>query len=161
MAYMSRNQKSNRSEGEIMNAKEYLEKVRNDEDYLKRKSVELYQMKCLETSISAPLNPDKVQSSSPADKLGNLISKRIDFEKELAALVVNYANYKSECIGVLEEVRKDSHTLYSVLHKHYIEYAKLIDIAADMGYSYQRIKELHREGLEKVQKILEKYKVHT
>jgi hypothetical protein len=145
----------------MMDAKTYLKKVKEDEDFLKRKSVELYQMKCLETSITAPLDPNKVQCSGPQDKVGNLVSQRIDLERQIETLLLEYANFKNECIGILEEVRKESHIIYKILHQHYIEYIDLNKIAPKEGYSYQRIKELHKEGLEKVQKILENSKVHT
>ncbi len=145
-----------------MDAKEYLKKVRDLHDELEIRQLELQQLQDLETSMNSPLDPNKVQCSSPSDKLGNNVSKRIDFEREVVKKAEEeFFNYRDECVEVLKQVKEVNFTHYKVLHLHYINYLSLKKIAKKEGYCYQYTKELHLAALENVQKILNLSKVPT
>lgn len=150
-----------------MEAKEYLEKVKEKYDLWQNKKAELTQLFDLATNTSAPLNPDKVQTSSPKDKLGGLIAKKIDYESEVVKQAeAAFLSAYDDCIKILEELQKINHKQYKTLHARYIELLELeqVDlhqVAAKIGYSYQRTKEFHTAGIKNVQKILDKNKIHT
>lgn len=145
-----------------MDAKRYLEQVKEKQDFWELKNLELQQMKTLETSTTVLLNPNKVQSSGDKDKLGSAVTKRIVFEEEVVNKAKNdFIAYRDECIQLLEQVKEVNFTHYKILHRAYIEYLSLQEAAEKEGYSYQYVKELHREALKNAQKILDFAKVPT
>lgn len=145
-----------------MNAKKYLEQVQEKEIYWQRKKAELKRLEMLETDITAPLRPDPVQSSGNNDKMGTLIVTRLDFEKEVVKKAeADYMRHREKVIAILEQVKAVNFQQYNILHLRYIEYLTLKDIAKKECYSYQRIKEIHRNGVKNVQNIIDFEKVHT
>lgn len=136
-----------------MDAKEYLEKVKEKQDYWELKELELLQLITLETKTTVPLNPVSVQSSGDKDKLGTAVSKRIDFQNEVVEKAkADFLEYRDECIKFLEQVKEVNFTHYRILHLRYIEYFSLKKVARKVGYSYQYVKDLHLEALENAQK---------
>lgn len=145
-----------------MTAKEYLEQVQNKQEFLELKKLEVQQLKCLETSTTVSLNPNKVQSSGDKDKLGSAICKRIVFEEEVVKKAEqDFLTHRANCIELLEQLMQESFKHYKILHLKYIDYFDLETTAEKASYSYQRTKELHTEGIAKFQKILDLSKVHT
>ena len=145
-----------------MDAKEYLEKVKEKQDYWELKEMELLQLKALETKTTVSLNPVSVQSSGDKDKLGSAVTKRIIFEEKVVEKAKNdFLEYRDECIRFLEKVKEVNFTHYRILHLKYIEYFKLGKIAKKTGYAYQSVKDMHPKALETAQKILDFKKVPT
>lgn len=145
-----------------MDAQKYLEAVKEKKEFYESKRIELYSLWCLSTNMTAPLKADPVQSSGDKDRIGTLTDKRIDYEKEVvAAAEQDFLSYRENCIKLLEQLKQESFICYKVLHRKYIGYESLKSIAQKENYSYQRIKELHTEGLKKFQKILDFLNVHT
>lgn len=145
-----------------MTAKEYLEKVQEKQDFWQLKKLEVQQLKCLETSTTVSLNPNKVQSSGDKDKLGSAICKRIVFEEEVVKKAEqDFLTHRANCIELLEQLMQESFKHYKILHLKYIDYFDLETTAEKASYSYQRAKELHTEGIAKFQKILDLNKIHT
>lgn len=141
---------------QTMEAKEYLENIEKQYDIWQNKKAELNQLFDLATNTTAPLNPDKVQTSSPKDKLGGLIAKKIDHEREVVkAAEAKYFSLRDDCIQRLEILQKSNHQQYLTLHAKYIEFLELKQVAEKIGYSYQRTKEFHAEGIKNFQKILD------
>ena len=145
-----------------MNAYRYLEQVQEKEIYWQRKIAELKRLEMLETDITAPLRPDPVQTSGNNDKMGTLIVTRLDFEKEVVNKAeADYLRHRKRVIKTLEKVKDINFQQYKILHMRYIEYLTLKKISTKECYSYQRIKEIHRNGVKNVQNILDFQKVHT
>ena len=145
-----------------LNARRYLEQVKEKQDFLELKQLELYRLKCLETKTTVPLKQDIIQSSGEKDKLGTAICERIVFEEEIVSNAEkDYLRHRTECIELLEQLKKESFPHYKILHLRYIEGYGLKTAAKKASYSYQRAKELHQAGIKKFQKILENSKVHT
>lgn len=146
-----------------IDAKYFLERVQELFDVWQNKKEELCFLESLETTTTAPLDPNKVQGSSPSDKLGGLISTRIDFEREVVNKAEeDFLNCRDDCIKVLNELQKINHQQYKTLHCRYIEFAEdLKDVAKKIKYSYSSVKVYHAMGIKNVQKILENSKIHT
>ena len=145
-----------------MNAYRFLELVEEKQKIFERKKDELQNLEMLETNITATLKDDPVKSSRKTDSLGTLIINRIDFEKEVVVKAEeDFLKHRNACINLLEQVMKINFQQYNVLHLRYIEYLDLKDISDKEHYSYQRIKEIHAEGIKSFQKILDFSKVHT
>lgn len=142
--------------------REYLEKVKEKQEFWELKELELLQLKTLETKTTVPLNPVSVQSSGDKDKLGTAVTKRIVFEEKVVEKAKNdFLNYRDECIKFLEQVKKVNFNHYRLLHLKYIEYFSLKKVAKKTGYAYQTTKEMHLEALENAQKIFDFSKLPT
>lgn len=64
-----------------------------------------------------------------------------------------------EYIVLQDEIISNIHKLYNplhikILHRKYIDFKKLKEIAKELGYEYGYIRQQHRKGLEALDKIL-------
>lgn len=88
--------------------------------------------------------------SGTGQKLENAIIKKVDFEM---AIREEY----EQLVESLREVRSliklvDDPVQRLILQKRYLNYQKWEVIAADLGYSWRRVHQLHGEGLKKIVK---------
>lgn len=141
-----------------MTAKEYLQQIRDLDDVVKNKLVELYQLRCLATSITAPTDREAVQTSGTTDKVGNMAVKIADFEKKIDKHIDEYLKQKEECIKVIEEVQKVNRARYRLLFMHYVQYIPLVTIAKELNFSYPYVLEIHKAALNDVEKVLKNRK---
>ena len=58
-----------------MTPKEYLQQIKDTEEYIADKEEELYKLECLATSITAPTDREAVQTSNISDKVGKIAVK--------------------------------------------------------------------------------------
>ena len=144
-----------------MTAKEYLQQVKEMDTTVKNKMVELYQLRCLATSITAPPDREAVQTSGISDKVGNIGAKIVDLQNEIMGQIDEYIQIKQECIDIIERVRPLNDLQYNILHKKYVGNQTLREIAEEECYSYDYIRESHGEALKKVAKIMQNSKVPT
>lgn len=135
-----------------MTAREYLEQIKKADERIQNKSVELYQLKCLATSITAATDNEPVCTSGASDKVGNLVAKIVDLEKQTNAAIDDFVELRAKCIKVIEQIENSLE--YTVLHQHYVQYKTLAQIAIDKGYSHQYIIEVHKKALINIQNIL-------
>ena len=133
-------------------AKEFLQQIEKADLIIKNKSVELYQLKCLVTSTTAPLRADPVQSSGTSDKVGRITSKMIDLQNEINELIDQYIDDKQSRIEIIEQVKDP--VQYKILHMRYVQYKKLSDIAKELHFSETWVAKIHGRGLYEVQKLL-------
>lgn len=86
--------------------------------------------------------------SGEGQKLENNIIRIIDEENKMQ-------DHVSELLNSITEVRNlinlvDDPLLRLILHKRYLNFQKWKVIAADLGYSWRRVHQLHGEGLKKI-----------
>ena len=139
-----------------MDARVYLQQIAKDDKLIQNKCVEVYQLRCLATSVTAPMGTEPVQTSGVSDKVGNISAKIVDLEAEINRMIDKFIDDKQERIKVIEQV--DDVLLYTILHKHYVQYKKFVTIAEEEHYTEVHISKKHQEALEKVQGILDKQK---
>lgn len=137
-----------------LNAEKYLKQIKSSEVRIQRKQVELYQLNCLATQMTAPMGTEPIQVTGTSDKVGNISAKIVDLENYIKRLIEKFIADKEERIAVIEQV--DDVLLYTILHKHYVEYKKISTIAKEEHYSDVHISNKHQEALERVQEILDK-----
>ena len=135
-----------------MNAKTYLQQIEKSDRLIQNKLAELYQLRCLTTSINSAMKDDVVQTTRSGDKLASVVAKIIDLEREIDSVIDDFVDLKTECVHVIEQV---SDVLqYNILHKHYVQYKSFVEIANEEGYTYPWILECHAKALKKVQDII-------
>lgn len=148
-----------------MTAKEYLQQIRKLKNEIKNKESELFLLECLATGTTAPTDREAVQTSNVSNKVGDLAVKIVMMQNEILKQKAEALEQISECISVIEKVRelpyKTAETQYNILHKRYVGFKKLKQIAKEECYDYDYIRELHCLALDNVKKIMPQYKVPT
>lgn len=135
-------------------AKEYLQQVRNADLKIQEKLEEVAALEVLATKVSALNEGDRVKSSGDQDKMAQTVCKIADMKNEIQEEIENMLKLKREIRRTIEQV---SAPIYmSVLYRRYILYKSWEQIATELCLSYRHTTRLHGEGLQEVEKILEK-----
>lgn len=147
-----------------MNAKQALDLIKQKDDYIEMRTIELQQLKCKVTRITTELKTCPGGSAAGnSDKIGGLVSAIVDLENEIVDLTEDFVKYRQQCIKeILEPVRAENVACYKVLHRRYVQYIMSFKrIASLESYSYDYVRELHSGGLKIAQKFLENSKLPT
>ncbi len=141
-----------------MTAKEYLKQIKKLTNTILNKESELHLLRCLATSTTAPTDREPVQTSGTSDKVGTGAVNIAMLEQEIEKLKAEAPKQIAERIGIIEKIRElncDTAELqYNILHKRYVSFEKLKQIAEEENYSYDYIRELHGVALLNVTKIM-------
>lgn len=136
-----------------MDAKEFLRQPEKLDVRIKNKLIEQQQWRDLALGITANMDGERVQSSGTKTKMADAIDKCIDMETEIDRLIDELIDTKKKVIEAVEKL--DSPVEYDVLHRRYIQYQSLQDVAAHYGYDYGWATTTHGRALRSLQKILE------
>lgn len=139
---------------EIAEAKSYLKEIEKADKIIKNKVTELEQLRELATSITVNSNSDVVQTSGDVDRIGAVVEEIIDKENEFKFALEALSLLRQERITVIEQL--DDIVEYDIIHKRYIQYKTLSEIAKEMNYSYVWICHKHNFALLQIQKIRKK-----
>lgn len=137
-----------------MDAKIYLRQVELLDIKITNKLIERQQWKDIALGITSSIGGDKVQSSTSQSKMADAVVKCIDMESEIDALVGCLITTKRDVIATIE--RLDNPTEYNVLHKRYIQFLSLQEIADDYNKEYSWVTTTHGRALKNVQTLLDK-----
>lgn len=138
-----------------MEAVEYLSQVKTCDISINNKMLEKEQWQTLATKTNCPMEGERVQSSGNPDKLSNAVIKIIEIEQEIDAMIDDFVDLKNEVTKVIDSIKTVNVNMYNILHKKYIEYMNLKQIAVKINYSYDWVVELHGQALDEVQKIID------
>lgn len=137
-----------------MNAQDFLNQVRKIDLQIANKLVEQQQWRDLALGITANMDGERVQSSGAKDKMASAVEKCVDMETEIDRLVDNLIDVKQEVVQTIEQLY--SPTEYDVLHRRYIQYLSLQDIADHYRKDYNWAKVTCKRATNHVQAILNK-----
>lgn len=142
-----------------MDAKEYLQQVRNADLAINNKIEELAKLRSLAIKINSLNEGERVQSSGSQDKMADAVCRITDMESEIQSEIDALMTLKREVRSVINQVSEP--TLMSVLHKRYLQYDAQSyrykpweKIAVELDCSYQWICKLHGRALQEVEKII-------
>lgn len=137
-----------------MNAEMYLTQVRKLDQLIDAKIAEREQLYVLATSASAkPLDGMPFSNTGVVSRtVENVVVDLIALAEEINALIDRYVDIKDEIAKLLEKLPEKE---YGVLHRYYIRYMTLEQIAEDMGYSVRQINRIKRNGLKTLQDVIE------
>lgn len=134
------------------NTREYLNQIQRYEKIIHNKYIEREQLRSHATGLkSFCYESERVQTSGSHDMIGDLVAKIVDLETEIISITNEYMDKRMEIIRLIDSV--ESPVLYEILFKKYIEGKPLDVIADEIGYSYQRTKELHLCAIETVKEL--------
>ncbi len=128
-------------------AKEYLQQLQRLDTVINQKIAELNDLRRKAEGIgSIDYAKDKVQTSPAGDALFvSMVGRIADLEAEISAEIARYMKEKHLIISQMQSLPNVNHV--SLLYKRYVEFKSFEIIAAEMGFAYQYIIELHREAL--------------
>jgi RNase H-fold protein (predicted Holliday junction resolvase) len=137
-----------------LKAQEFLRQVRKLDLQITNKLIEQQQWKDIALGITANMDGERVQSSGGKSKMANAVEKCVDMEAEIDSLVDKLIDTKKEVIQAIEQL--DSPTEYDVLHRRYIQFLSLQEIADHYRKDYGWATTTHGRALKSLQSILDK-----
>lgn len=140
--------------GDTLDTKEFLNQPKKLDLLIKNKLIEKQQWRDLALGITANMEGERVQSSGSQQKMADAIVKCIDMEAEIDRLVDRFIDKKREVVQVIEQV--ESPIEYDLLHRHYIQYHTLQEVADHYGKEYGWATTTHGRALKSVQEIRER-----
>lgn len=138
----------------MIDAKAYLKQVEKLDKRITNKLIERQQWKDIALGITASVGGERVQSSGSQQKMADAIVKCVDMEAEIDRLIDELINAKKSVIATIEQL--DSPTEYDILHKRYIQYMPLQEIAEKYNRDYTTITTTHGRALKNVQVLLDR-----
>ena len=137
----------------MIDAKSYLRQVEKLDVRIQNKLIERQQWQDIALGITASVGGERVQSSGRQQKMADAIDKCVDMETEIAELIDELVNAKRDVIHTIEQL--ESPTEYDVIHKRYIQFLSLQEIADIYGKEYGWATTCHGRALKGVQAILD------
>lgn len=136
-----------------MDAKEFLRLPEKLDVRIKNKLIEQQQWRDLALGITANMDGERVQSTGTKTKMADAIDKCVDMEAEIDRLIDELVDTKKKVIEAIEKL--DSPVEYDMLHRRYIQYQSLQEVADHYGYDYGWATTTHGRALKSLQAILE------
>lgn len=129
-----------------MTAKEYLLGIKQLERAIRLKQEEIEELRSLAESITVKTGEEPVQTSGTSDKVGNIVARIVDLQREMEDSVMKYLDKRAECIGLLEKMQNIDER--EVLYRRYIQDMTWEDVANAMGYTSEYVRgALHMNAL--------------
>lgn len=135
-----------------MEAKEFLKQIYRLDKMIENKIAECEQWETIAMNITAHSEGERVQSSGNPQKMADAVCRCVDLEREIYETVAKLSRIQKEVVRVIEQL--DDTLQYDILHKKYVQYKSLTEIAIETRYSYQHIVDNHGKAIKKVQNYL-------
>ena len=135
-----------------MNAVEFLKQYRVCMVRIRKLEEQIQELDDLMSHITPEMSSDRVQSSHPPDKLGQLVAKKVDLETQLMGEIDMALDAMNEIEAVIDQVPSVGYQM--ILQKKYIEGKTWEQVAEEVCYSSPWIWVLHKRALAEVDKIL-------
>ena len=129
-----------------LTAKQYLEQLQTIDTKINQKIEQLDEMKASASSTgSIDYSRERVQTSLSGDKLGNDVTRYIDFNEQINADIDRFVDAKNQIIDEIHGLNVNNYI--QVLFKVYVQYKSLRVAASEMKMSYQYVRDLHKKAL--------------
>lgn len=136
-----------------MNAEQWLNRIKKYDQLIDAKIAERDRLYSLATDATA-----KPYDGMPHDDTGmvnrrleDIIIKVITLAHEIDRLIDKYIDYKQYVVSMLEKLPDKE---YGVLHRYYIRYMTIEQIAEDMNYSVRQILRIKKNGLQNLEDVI-------
>ena len=142
-----------------MTAKQYLQQIKRIDTLIQNKTAEKNYWAAITmeraTSITANMGGEKVQSSGSKHKMADTVDSGIDRVRRLEKRIAELYAEMDAIIAIIEQLPEDKS---DILHKVYVQYMSLKEVAASRHESYSWVATNHGIALKMVSDILEKKK---
>lgn len=129
-------------------AEEYLEQIKKIDIIIHNKKTERQRWVDVAEGLGEFSTSERVQSSGNPQKIADAIARYVDIDIEIKRL----ADKKNNIIKTIEQLPTNE---YDVLHKIYVQYLRIIEVAAACDRSYDWVKKTKHRALNHLQKILD------
>lgn len=136
-----------------MTAKEFLKQYRHMDKMIRRKREQLKDLRMMSESLGGFSEGERVQNSGSHDKIASNVAKIVDLEAEILSDIDKMIEVKRNVMKTIDMVEEAD--LKEVLYMRYLEFKTWIDIAYEVGCSYQWVHELHGKALKKIADLIE------
>lgn len=136
-----------------MTAKEYLNRLRLLDIKINQKLEEISALRASLKSISAVNNTDERVLSSCGSSDASFVRTLVkidEIEHKVNDEIDNFVNEKHKIINEIHKLTNPLHI--EILHKKYVEFKSLVEVAEEMHYTYQYIVLLHGYALQEFKK---------
>ena len=141
-----------------MNARDFLKQLKKLNKMIENKLNEKEQWKSIATGTTSQMGGERVQSSGSQQKMADAVARFIDIEKEIDKCIDNLVDTKKDVIAVIEQLNASE---YDLLHKVYVQFFTLQEVADLYDKSISWAKTIHKRGLKNVQRILDERQKET
>lgn len=128
-----------------MKVKQYLRQIRRLDNEVNAKFEQIELLRAMTTRITSSLSSDRVQETKSNDKIGTLICKIIDLEKELTNDIDKLIELKGYVMRKIDKVQDENYRLLLTLR--YLNFKTWEQIAVEMNFTFQWIHILHQRAL--------------
>lgn len=135
-----------------MDAKQFLNQLKKLDKMIENKLAEKARWKTMATKTTAQIGGERVQSSGSKQKMADAVDSYLDIEREIDERIDKLVDTRQEVICVIEKLNT---TEYDLLHKVYVQYLSLYDVADIYGKTYSWATTVHGRALKNVQKLLD------
>lgn len=135
-----------------MTAKEYLLQAKYLDQQINNKICQLRMLNDLATKVTYTMTGMPGGFGDRASKQDSVVTKIIDFQKEINADIDRLVDLKREILISIQALSSVEYQL--VLEKRYIMFEKWEKIAADMNTDIRNIYRIHGKALLELEKIL-------
>lgn len=135
-----------------MNAEKYLRQYQECRKRIAKLEEKIQILDDLATHITPEMSSDRVQSSHPPDKLGQIVAKKSDLMNETLDEIARAYELINEVESVINQVEPVGYQ--QILQKRYIRLETWESIAEELSYSAQWLYVLHKRALIEVDKII-------
>lgn len=135
-----------------MQAKEYLNQIRKYDILIENKTQMILRLRMQGESVTAAMGGERVQSSGPHDKLGDIVAEIVDLRAAIRENVEQMTRIKADVINTIDKVGDAD--LINVLYKRYVLFKSWTEISTEMAFTERNVQRLHGKALLEVQKIL-------
>lgn len=104
----------------------------------------------VDSAKSPQLKKDKIQTSIDPDRLSRVMAEVVDGERELEDLKQEYLELQVKVENKINLL--DYKLMRSILRMKYLDFKTLVDISADLGYSYDHIRRMHKKAVQQYKK---------
>lgn len=136
----------------MIDAKRYLQQVKQCEVRIQIKMEDLEQLKAFTTKVTSTLSDVSVSGTKNNDKMGDAIVRIIELQNDINCEIDRLVDLKKEVCALLDKVsNEDQHT---VLYKRYVLFKTFEKIACEMNMTYRNVCYIHGRALQAVERIL-------
>lgn len=139
----------------VQDVQDWLEQVKRLDELITAKLAERSQLMDMATRMTPEMS-DMPHGTGVSDRVGDVVVKLVSLAKETDELVDKYVDKKAAVVAALEKLPPME---YAVLHRHYIRYMTLGEIAEDMDYCYMQIWRYKEKGLKSLQDVIASYTI--
>lgn len=140
-------------------AKAYLGGIKRIDTLIKnkRREKDYWQEEMMEraTNITPQMSGDRVQSSGSKHKMADTVDSCVDRVRKIEKRIQELFDEMDEIIAVIESLPERES---DILHKVYVQYMSLKEVAASRGESKSTVETSHGIALKMVSDILDKRK---